>query len=302
MRLSTETRLGLGGLLALQLLTALAAIGLLVRVSSAVERILEENVATVAAVEEMLGALATQDGDRATVRFDDALVRAEANVTEPEERPLLQAIRASKDRALAGDAEARATVARDLEALSLVNRSAMQRQDDRAQRLGRAGAWAAVLAGLLGFALSVRAYRQIRDRLVGPFLEVDATLSAWRAGDPHRRCLPLEGPLEVRRVAQHLNQILDRHDEDRARHTTPAHTERPALLALLDRQDHAIVVVGRAGEVVAANTRAHALEGPESAGVIAAAVAGGKEVPGWHVTEVDRGWLAERGAVVEEED
>src|SRR5688572_804186 len=97
MRLADEIKLGVVGLLALQVVTSASAIALLTRMSPAIERIISENVASILAGAEMLGALAELPRDPAAesarrTRFEEALLRARNNVTERDEPEILAAI------------------------------------------------------------------------------------------------------------------------------------------------------------------------------------------------------------------
>lgn len=211
MRVRSEILVGVGALLAVQVATTLAAIGLLARMSPAVERILEENVATLTAVEDMLAALAVEDGATVATRspFAEALARARANVTEPEEVPLLAEIDGLAPAAVAGDPVAVREVVARLEELSDVNRRSMARMDARARQLGMAGAWAAVGLGTIGFVMSVGVSRRLARRIEEPLAEVDAALAAAGHGDIHRRCIVREGPSELVRIAREVNELLD---------------------------------------------------------------------------------------------
>jgi len=145
MHLTTEARLGVGLLIALQVLLCFVSIGLLARMGPAVDEVLRENDDSTVAVEQMLSALAHPQPDGAAFRA--ALARARANVTDPAEAPLLDEIEARAGGALAGDGAAREAVIRRLAELSAVNRGLMEGAAGRARVRGRAGAWVAVAAG-----------------------------------------------------------------------------------------------------------------------------------------------------------
>ena len=190
MNLRTRRRLTLsiGFLLAIQLVTSAGAIVLFARMTPAIERILRENVYSAEAVEVMLGALAEAEQDPgARERFFGALARAKDNVTEEDERPPLATLERVGDRAISGDAAATTEALTALRKLGAVNRSAMQRADQDAQRLGSAGAWAAVFLGLAGLFASALTVRRLHRRLLLPLSEIVAVARAARANDPRRR-------------------------------------------------------------------------------------------------------------------
>jgi len=86
--------LSVGMLLACNVLLAFGSIGLLTRMSPAIERILRENVSSDEAVEYMLVLLAQaareRPSDARQKHFEQALQRARKHVTEPEEVSVLE--------------------------------------------------------------------------------------------------------------------------------------------------------------------------------------------------------------------
>lgn len=146
--------------------------------------------------------------------FLDALSRARANVTEDAERPLLDTLTATAPAALSGEPAARAEAIAALRALAAINRDSMRRADIHAQRLGTAGAWAAVALAIAASLLGVGAMRRLNLRFVKPILDLHATARAFHAGDLLRRC-PQPDPqrtlLELSNIARALNALLDAH-------------------------------------------------------------------------------------------
>jgi hypothetical protein len=108
MELRRELLLTIGTLVLLNLSLAFGAIGLFVRMGPAIERILQENVYSIIAVEEILTELADAGsaplppGARAQV--NQALDNAKRNVTEEAERPVLIALKRNLPSAMDGEA------------------------------------------------------------------------------------------------------------------------------------------------------------------------------------------------------
>jgi len=197
-------------LVGLQIVTAFGAIGLLGRMSPAIEQILDENVASNEAAEEMLAVLALGPEEGGTrERFAIELERARSNITEPGEVPVIDAIEDASGRLFDGDAIARRTVVGGLIDLVHINRAAMRQTQHEAQRLGVAGAWAAVVLALLGFAASVLVLRRATAAVLDPLAELEQTLDAFRQGNPFRRCRGTGASEEMRRVLDTVNELLD---------------------------------------------------------------------------------------------
>lgn len=262
MKLRREASLGIGAILTLQILLSMLAIALLTRMGPAIERILEENVYSGEAVEEMMALLASQtEPGPVPERFEQARRRAQDNVTEEPERPLLVTVERESPAAFAGELAARRDTLSALRQLGQVNRDSMSRADAQAKRMGQAGAWAAALLGGLALALGIVVYRRLRLRLELPIEELRRTTQRVRGGNLQARCPAGAGPYEVKQLADDLNWILDRwlhegHDEPPAGDEEREAEVRRALAWLLDRQPTPAAILDGDGRRVTANQAA----------------------------------------------
>jgi hypothetical protein len=260
MRIRDEIRLGVGTLLFVQILMMFAAVGMLARMTPAIDRILEDNERSIHAVERMLVVLAEPPSiepgrlaDRQR-RFTQALEDARANVTDERETPVIDAIESQVDAGLAGDPAALAELRSDLAGLADINRDAMHDSNLRAKRLGTAGAWVLALLGLLGLALSIAVIRRFQSKLIRPVYELGAVLEACNDGDHHRRFNPADASAEFRQVAQVVNVLVGEHFGRLERDWEKvAKLDRTALLWLLDRQRQPTFVCSEVGGILASN-------------------------------------------------
>lgn len=213
MELRREVLVSVGTLLLFSVLLALGSIGLLGRMGPAIGRILQENVPSMQAGQELLLVMAYSGGRPASKngrqRFADALARARATITLPEEAPIVAELEKLAPSALDGNDAARALVLSRATRLVSLNLAAMQRADARAQRLGAAGAWIAVFIALASCALAMLLLRRLNTRIVTPLEDLDAVLRAASGGDRFRRCRPFTGPRELGQTLQTINEILD---------------------------------------------------------------------------------------------
>ena len=204
---------GIFGMVALNILTAFGAVGLLVRMSPVVGKIVSENVKSLEAVEQMFAVLAlSADKERAVlalVQFDTAMRTAEENVTEAEERPVIQRIEATRTAALEGAAEARTELVGALKQLAELNRQAMRTADEEAQRQGDAGAWFAVICAVASLVVSAIIARRLTQKLVEPLGHLYRVLETFRTGQRHRRCTAADVPPEFRLIFDSVNSLLD---------------------------------------------------------------------------------------------
>lgn len=213
MGLRRELLASIGVLVLLNLLLAFGSIGLLARMGPAIERILQENVYSIIAAEEILGELARAGGEQldpqAQLRIRTSLDRLRQNVTEEAERPALRALDNHLPQAFAGAQQARKRAVGDVRRLIKINREAMRRVDEDARRLGTAGAWTAVLIGFASFLSSLFVVVRLQRRLVWPLVDLYQVLESAREGERLRRCRPAEAPREVQQVTGAVNRLLD---------------------------------------------------------------------------------------------
>ena len=210
--LRRELYLGIGLLLLVQVVIAFGAIGLLGRVAPAVERIMAENVSSLEAAEQLIATLAKGDvsaDSQALKSFDEAVRRLRKNVTEGGEIPLIDRISAQREALARGDDVARVEIIEAATQLTELNREVMRKADARAQRLGMAGAWAAVFVSILGFAASVLVVNRLRRHIVYPLQELSDVFRDLDAGDHQRRCIPCESTKDVVELMERVNRNLD---------------------------------------------------------------------------------------------
>lgn len=262
MELRREVYLTIGVLVVLNLVLAFGAIGLFVRMGPAIEKILQENVYSIIAAEEVLEVLANA-GDTALSVKDQksvwqSLEKAKKNITEVEEVLVLKIIENQLREVVKGKYQERASLIDNIKKLIAINRDAMKKVGQAAQRLEIAGAWASVFIGFFSFTLSLIVFNRLRQRFLAPMIELHEVLEAHQRGEQLRRCKPGESPREVRQVIDAINKLLDERLRSSS-HDTHDHSERIehlALLALVEKEKKAAVILDRESHIVCANNRA----------------------------------------------
>lgn len=213
MDLRKELLLSVGLLVLLNVMFALGAIALFGRMGPAIGKIMEANVFSIVAAEQALAEFATAENKalpaESQQRVRTAIGRVRGNVTEASEKPLIRSLEQNMAGALAGERPARTIVVHQLLDLIEVNRKAMRIADRQAQRLGQAGAWSAVLVGIVSLLMSLVVVARLRRRVIGPIGELHRVLEAAAAGETYRRCRSLAAPVEIRSALASVNLLLD---------------------------------------------------------------------------------------------
>lgn len=269
MKLRREARIGFGAIMVLQFALSMLTIALLARMGPAIERILQENVRTEQAVEQMLAELAkTHTARPVPEEFSHALERADSNITEDEEKPLLELIARKHILAFSGDLQARDEIIEALRDLGEVNRTSMSRADNRAQRLGQTGAWAAALLGAIALGLCLVIYQQLRLRIELPIEELRRTTRSLRQGNLQARCPKSDAPAEIKQISRDIDWLLDNSLREHTPKAPPREREqsdlRRLLVHLLDEREEPIIVLDATGRRVASNRAALDLPSPDN--------------------------------------
>lgn len=214
MRLAQAVRIGAWFLVGINLLMAVGTIAIFSRMAPAIAIIIERNERSLKACEDMLAIMAvtgigTPFSPEQTSVFKTALERAKTNVTEPEEPDILKRMEPMLSPLFVGDAAVRKHVVEAVVHLGKINRDAMTIADQRAQQLGRAGAWGVVFMALSAFLVGLIFIRSLTRRVVTPLEEIHTVIIAHRNGDTMRRCTGADLSQDVVAVFTGINDLID---------------------------------------------------------------------------------------------
>jgi len=217
MKIAQSVRMGAWLLIGLNLLMALGSIWIFMRMAPAIEVIIERNVVSLEACEEMLASLAMISRDDYAnqilqTTFLRAFLRAQNNITEKEEPAALESIKATHAKAFLGNKAAHQETVAAIVLLGKINREAMIVEDRRARQFGNAGAWGVVFMSVSVFFAGMLLKRTLSRNLVVPLEEIHKVITAVRTGDTMRRCTGPDLPGDVKLVYSGINELLDQRD------------------------------------------------------------------------------------------
>lgn len=169
----------------------------------------------------------------------------------------------------------------------------LRRAAHEAQQLVRTGSWALVFLSIVCLGVVWGAMRRLERRLVVALVEMVTVLQAAEDGDELRRLSPGLIADEFHEVARGLNRLLDERLSARRRvQDEPEGASEAlgcALARLLDERPEPVAVLGRGGELVAANAAALGRLAGEDGGRLRAALVPGSTAPGVTVTPLPGG-------------
>lgn len=214
MRLIQSVRVGALSLIALNLIMAFGSIWVFMRMAPAIEIIIDRNQVSLEACEEMLASLVmtnidTPEASILEISFEDALTRAQNNITENDEQFTIELIAKNYQAALEGDYAAMSRTVGAILRLGEINRLAMERADKKARQFGYAGAWSVVFMASGVFVVGILFIRSFKRNLSNPLKEIHSVITAYQSGDTLRRCTGKDLPREITQVFTDLNNLLD---------------------------------------------------------------------------------------------
>jgi hypothetical protein len=215
MKLSQSVKMGALLFITLNLLMALGSIWVFTRMTPAIKVIIDRNVRSLQACEDMLSSLAMISEDEYGNKelkksFIESFTKARNNLTEEKEPAVLEKINRNFPKAFEGDFTARKSVVDAIVDLGEINRAAMIEADNRARQLGGAGAWGVVFMAVIVFIACMLFIRGVVRGLVKPFEEIHSVIVARRNGDTMRRCTDFNLPKDIKTVFSGLNEFLDK--------------------------------------------------------------------------------------------
>ncbi|MFW7379249.1 MAG: hypothetical protein ACOH5I_10610 [Oligoflexus sp.] len=205
--------IGIRSVMAALLLVAVTSTFLMERMSQAIKLILDENVYSLEAAQDMMAAVGLASItplDLYQEQFLNALARSKKNITLPGESTLIDRIENLAPMAFAGEERSRRQILEELATLANMNRDAMIKADEDARFLAIAGGWAIVGLTIIGLLASNRFFHQVQQQAIAPMMEICRGLNDWEQGNRLRRFQSAKSSKDLRRAQQSLNAILDR--------------------------------------------------------------------------------------------
>jgi len=190
----------------LNLIVGIGAISLVERLVPAIDEILRENSATVAAAATMHEALILSQEEK----FEKAVTFALGNVTIDSEQPVLKEIVALGKEYWSGDLEKRSLLSEKITELSAINLKTMSEKENKARLLGLSGAWALGFLVVLAIVLQLILRSRIIDAQIEPISDLLSVLRDYSEGNSLRRFRNSSAGNEIQKGGQMLNDILDR--------------------------------------------------------------------------------------------
>lgn len=217
MRLAHNVKLGAWFLIALNLVIAFGSIWIFMRMAPAIEIIIEQNIKSLHACEDMLSTLVlVNQSEKNDEYFKDifsaALEQASLNITEKEEPVAVEAIRESYPQAFEENSEGIKKTVDAILVLSKINREAMVRADLKAKQFGNAGAWGIMIMASSVFLVGMLFMRGLKKSLLKPLEEIHSVLEAAKAGDHIRRCTGPDAPQDIKMLYSDINDLLDKNN------------------------------------------------------------------------------------------
>lgn len=213
MKLSNSVTIGAWILISLNLMLAFGAIWVFARMTPAIKLIVDQNLNSLQACEEMLASLASSasatEKENQKTAFEVVLRSVSSYTRKTEEQKALKLISDNYRKAFEGDQGAVTNTVQGITRLGEINRIAMVRAYTNAKQYGDGGAWGVVFMASGVFFVGMLFMRSLKKILVGPLEEINEVLIAHRKGDLMRRCTGSDLSGNVKNVFIGINDLLD---------------------------------------------------------------------------------------------
>lgn len=240
------------------LIISLGTMGLFLRMTPAIETILQDNVPSIMATHGMFNALSMRhlNPEQERERFFTALQLARDAAHRDDEYALINKVRALGEKVFTGEDKYLPSLTVALKELADVNHEAMIKRDNEARRLGNAGAWAVMMMGFFGFSGTLFAMSRIRQHVLEPIDDTYNALVAFERGETRRRAhLSRSAPYEIAEIIRSANHLMDEIMATSIRRTQKGPGPDYANVArmLFERLPEPAILLGAKGEVLLSN-------------------------------------------------
>lgn len=177
------------------------------RLAPSIEQINLYNTQSLYLAESMISSISVEHDINS---FENALTLAQKNITEPGEKEIIQNIEKKYKSAFSGDKKDKELVINDINKLSAINRSAVQKTILKIKKLTAVGSYVIVFVGLIIWALGLVLLNTLKKTLISPLSELKEVLQNYSKGNKLRRCPAIAPTKDFQQIYDNLNALLDK--------------------------------------------------------------------------------------------
>ena len=198
MKLSHTIKICAVTLITMNLVVSFCTIWLFIRILPAIDLIVQNNISSIEAAENMLTTLSVIENEGTTKRdlqaFKIALNDAKNNITNEDEKIALGIINRSYRKAFEND---------------ISSRKEISRLKKEASQISMAGAWGLVFMSLFMFFITLWFLRKLDKKLLVPTNEIYDVIKCYKNNEKFRRCKGTNLNRDIKFIFNGVNDLLD---------------------------------------------------------------------------------------------
>ena len=213
MKLSHTIKICAVTLITMNLVVSFCTIWLFIRILPAIDLIVQNNISSIEAAENMLTTLSVIENEGTTKRdlqaFKIALNDAKNNITNEDEKIALGIINRSYRKAFENDISSRKELRFAIDYLFQINRDELSRLKQEASQISMAGAWGLVFMSLFMFFITLWFLRKLDKKLLVPTNEIYDVIKCYKNNEKFRRCKGTNLNRDIKFIFNGVNDLLD---------------------------------------------------------------------------------------------
>ena len=188
--------------------TIIAAAGIygFQRLEPAINLLNSSNTQSLYYAEQMLTSISVQDDIK---KFEKNLYLAKSNITEPDEKEIIDKISSNYLPAFKGNKKIEDETINEIAELGKINRLAMEQAGVKAKKLRAVGIWIIIFPSVFIWLIGIAFLKRLDRTYIKPIQELNDVISDYNNGNLMRRCPSITASKDLQKLYEGINNILD---------------------------------------------------------------------------------------------
>jgi hypothetical protein len=184
----------------------IAGISAFQRLAPFIETLNSSNTESLHYAEQMLSSISSK---KDLTKFEDTLIKAQNNITEPGEKEALDKIADNYMPAFQGNKKVEEETISEIAELSKINRVAMEQAGKRAKKIENIGIWIILFPSFFIWIIGLYILTRLKKTFIKPIQELNDVILEYNKGNYMRRCPTYTISKDLQKLYDGINRILD---------------------------------------------------------------------------------------------
>ena len=156
--------------------------------------------------EQMLSSISAKKDIK---KFEENLILAKNNITEPGEKKAIEKIDGNYQPAFYGNNLYEEETINDITEFSKINRVAMEKAGLRAKKIQTVGIWIIIFPSIFIWIIGLTILSRLKRTFIKPIQELNEVIFDYNNGNRMRRCPSYTASKDLQKLYEGINRILD---------------------------------------------------------------------------------------------